>query len=95
MFDRFIELKIPEPFELHRKRELEIERASLEAKKNDLDERCRLFLANNPAPHNPAAQYLREQGWGDPHPERTRIEQEVNSWLKRWNANRDEYAKLV
>lgn len=82
------------PWEIKRKRELEIERAELEAEKRDLDERCRAYFSNNPQPHNPAAQYLREHGWGDPHPERSRLEEESNDWLKRWNAALDELSHL-
>ena len=94
MFDHFIELKIPEPFEQRRKRELTVERLRLEAEKSGLDERCRVYFSNNPVPHDPAAQYLRERGWGDPHPRRTALEEAWNDWLKRWTANRNEYASL-
>jgi hypothetical protein len=84
-----------ESFEVKRRRELGIERTRLESEKADLDVRCRVYFSNNPQPHNPIAQYLREQGWGDPHPVRTQLEQEVNDWLKRWNANLAEHASLV
>jgi len=94
VFDHFIKLEIAEPFEQRRKRELSSEITRLEAEKRDLDESCRVYFAGNPVPHNPAAQYLREHGWGDPHLERTQMEQEVNDWLKRWNANLAEYASL-
>jgi hypothetical protein len=83
-----------EAFEVKRRRELEVERLRLEAEKKDLDERCRVYFSNNPVPHDPAAQYRREHGWGDPHPERTQMEQEVNDWLNRWNANLAEFARL-
>jgi hypothetical protein len=94
MFDHFIKLEIAEPFEQRRKHELEIERARLESEKADLDERCRVYFAGNPVPHNPAAQYLREHGWGDPHPERSRLEKECNDWMEDWNATLDELSHL-
>jgi len=83
-----------EDFAVRRKRKLEIERIRLEAEKKDLDERCRVYFSNNPVPHNPAAQYLREHGWGDPHPERSRLEGECNDWMKRWNATLNELSHL-
>ncbi len=95
MFDHFIKLEIAEAFEQRRVRELESERIRLEAEGKDLDQECRIFVANFPAPHNPAAQYLREMGWGNPHPLRTALEEKINDWLRRWSANRNEYAKLV
>ncbi len=83
-----------EPWEARRKRGLEIERIRLEAEKNDLDERCRVYFSNNPIPHDPRAEYLRERGWGDPHPLRTALEQEFNCWQTRWNATLDELSHL-
>ncbi len=86
---------IEAPFEVRRRCELENERIRLEAEGKDLDQQCRVFVASFPAPHNPAAQYLRDNGWGDPHCARTSLEEKINDWLKRWSANRTEYAQLV
>ena len=94
MFDHFIKLEIAQPFERRRKRELESERVRLESEKKDLDERCRVYFAGNPIPHDPSLLTLREMGLPDLNPVRTALEEALNRWQTHWNATLSELSNL-